>query len=396
VISQLLDYHLEPLLTKILLYLDPGSLHQVKLVCVAWCVFIQDNIWHRDSVRRKVQDQHLNRWKEGLHVDKEWMVNCRKGERVVSLACDDWVIVAGLDSGLAKVYSIESCGFVNLLNCRADYYYLGPVEEEILVQADIGDYLIVTTTSRGVVIVRNKVTYALFYKASHHGVHSVRVAGDLVVTACREEVVVLMHRRVTIGRDDTEYMEEKCRLSDTAAGVITHVDCDGNLLLMGTSRSLLLWSLEEEQCIKKIQSGFINSLVLHYPFGFTVGAGPSGGVWDLLTGEIVRSFGDNYYSSLESNGRFLSGMESERNQIIRNVVHFPPSHSHRGKITVFDIQDLCDINPEEDIFAAASNPDSVWNKNFTHSKPGFGASAINKCCLFLMQRNLIRKMIFGR
>ena len=343
VISRLLDCQLDSLLTKVLLYLDPGSLHQVKLVCVAWCVFIQDNISDREFVRRKIQGQHLNRWKKGLHEDKTWVVNCRKRERVVSLACDDWVIVAGLDSGLAKVYSIETGGFVNLLNCRDDYYDLGPAEEDIIVWVDIGDYLIATATSKGVVIVRNKVTYALFYKGNHHGdqlIHSVVVAGDLVVTASNQEVVVMSHQRVTIGRDDTEYMEERCRLSDQAAGVITCVDCDGSLVLMGTSRSLLLWSPENKQCIKKIQSGFINSLVLHYPFGFTVGAGPSGGVWDLLTGKIVRSFGDRYYSSLGSNGRFLSAMESERNQIIRDVVHFPPSHTRRGKITVFDIQGI--------------------------------------------------------
>merc|ERR1719347_2369556 len=70
VISRLLNSQLDYLLTKVLLYLDPGSLHQVKLVCVAWCVFIQDNIWDREFVRRKIQGQHLHRWKKGLHEDK--------------------------------------------------------------------------------------------------------------------------------------------------------------------------------------------------------------------------------------------------------------------------------------------------------------------------------------
>ena len=185
VINCLIDCQLDELLTKVLLYLDPGSLHQAKLVCVAWCIFIQDNIWDRDSVRRRLQSQHLIRWKTADHEYKEWVVISRKEEKVVSLACDEWVLVAGLDSGLAKVYSIETCGFVNLLNCRDDFYDLGPSAQDILVYSDIGDYLIATATSKGVVILRKKVTHALFYKASHHGdhpVHAVKVAGDLVVT----------------------------------------------------------------------------------------------------------------------------------------------------------------------------------------------------------------------
>ena len=301
VISQLLTRQLNHILTKVLLYLDPGSLHQAKLVCVAWCIFIQDNIWDRDSVRRSLQGHHLNRWKMAVHQDKEWVVNCRKGERVVSLSCDDCILIAGLNSGLAKVYSIKTCGFVNLLNCRGDFYDLGPSAEEIFVYSDIGDYLIATATSKGVVIVRNKVTHALFYKASHHGdhpVHAVKVAGDLVVTGGRQEVVVLRHRRKTVGRDESEYMEAVCRLSDQTSGVLTHLDCDGSLVLAGTSRYLILWSVEDQQCIMKIHSGFINSLILHFPYGFTVGAGPSGGVWNLLTGEMIRSFGDRYFSQL--------------------------------------------------------------------------------------------------
>ena len=116
--------------------------------------------------------------------------------------CDDLILLAGLNSGLAKVYSIETCGFFNLLNCRDDFFDLGPSAEEIFIYSDIGDYLIATTTSKGGVIVRNNVTHALFYKANHHGdhpVHAVKVAEDLVVTGGKQEVVVL---RKTVGRDE--------------------------------------------------------------------------------------------------------------------------------------------------------------------------------------------------
>ena len=167
VVSSLIDHQLEHLLTKVFLYLDPGSLHQAKLVCVSWCVFIQDSIWDRKSIRRKLQSRHLERWKNAEQEAKSWVVRCREEERVVSLSCDEWVLIAGLDSGLAKVYSIESCGFVNLLNCRDDYYDLGPSDEEILVYSDIGDYLIVTTTSKGVVIAQHGNIVQLYSATCH-------------------------------------------------------------------------------------------------------------------------------------------------------------------------------------------------------------------------------------
>ena len=65
---------------------------------------------------------------------------------MVLLSCDDCILLSGLKMGLAKVYSIETCGFVNLLNCRDD------------------------------------------------PVHAVKVAGDLVGTGGRQEV--LRHRRL--------------------------------------------------------------------------------------------------------------------------------------------------------------------------------------------------------
>jgi hypothetical protein len=133
-------------------------------------------------------------------------------------------------------------------------------------------------------------------------------------------------------------MEAVCRLSDKTSGVLAHLYCDGSLVLAATSRYLILCSVEDQQCIRKIYSGFINSLILHFPYGFTVGAGPSGGVWSLPTGEMIRSFGDRYYSHLGCNGRFLSATESERDLMLRDVVYFNSYYTHRGHVTVFDIQ----------------------------------------------------------
>ena len=44
-----------------------------------------------------------------------------------------------------------------------------PDTEQVWVTGDIGDTVLVTGTSDGEVIVRNKVTYGAFYRAAHHG-----------------------------------------------------------------------------------------------------------------------------------------------------------------------------------------------------------------------------------
>lgn len=398
--SRLLDHQLDHIATNILEFLDPGSLHQAKLVCFAWCNFIQDRLWGRKSTRKRLQARHLCRWKNGLHDEKEWRVACRKGEHVVSIACDDWILVAGLDSGLAKVYSLETGTFINLLNCRDDYYDLGPSQEENLVYVDVGEYLIATVTSMGVIVIRNKVTYALIYKESHHRnepLHIVKIATDLIITSGRQEVVVLIHKRLKIGVDDTEYVQETCRFSDSSAGVITHVDSDGSKILIGTSRYILLWDVKEQCWLNKIQSGFINSLILHFPFAFTVGAGPSGGVWNLITGDMLRNFGDRYYSHLCCNGRFLSALESDRNIMLRDVVFFGRMNFQRKQVAIFDIYDLCDV-PENDEEHESSDEihQFEWRNDIILKKTESPSIAINRSYLAAQQGNFIRVLKFSK
>ena len=79
-------------------------------------------------------------------------------------------------------------------------------------------------------------------------------------------------------------------------------------------------------------------MALQFPMGFTVGSGPCGGVWNLSTGEVVRSFGDCYFSKLSLNGRFLAALESERNLMFRDIVFFGRVQSIRYKVALFDIQ----------------------------------------------------------
>ena len=91
------------------------------------------------------------------------------------MACDDWMLVVGLSSGLAKVHSLDTGLFRDLLNCRWDQYDLTGPPEPVWVSVEVGEHLVVTGTSDGVVMVRNKGSMGAFYKDTPHGDTSVLV-----------------------------------------------------------------------------------------------------------------------------------------------------------------------------------------------------------------------------
>ena len=88
---------------------------------------------------------------------------------MTSLACDDWIMVIGFSSGLAKVHSLDTGLFLDLLNCRWDQYDLATPLEPVWVSVEVGEHLVVTGTSDGVVMVRNKGNMGAFYKDAPHG-----------------------------------------------------------------------------------------------------------------------------------------------------------------------------------------------------------------------------------
>ena len=61
-------------------------------------------------MRRELQDKHLQRWRSGDARRKKISVLCTRPVEVVSLACDEWIILACLSDGLAKVYNIDREG----------------------------------------------------------------------------------------------------------------------------------------------------------------------------------------------------------------------------------------------------------------------------------------------
>ena len=189
---------------------------------------------------------------------------------------------------------------MTLLNCRMDQYDLGPSEDMVLLTADISNKLVVTASSDGVVIVRNRQTFGSVYRASHHGdqaVVGVRLVEDLVLTGTRREVMVLKHRTRRLGEGLLgEYMEVVQRLDNIQLdGSITCLDTDRESLVTGTTKYLIVWDLLQEETITRLVTGFLTSVLLHSPLCLTVGTSPSIEVWNIFSGELLTSVGNNYY-----------------------------------------------------------------------------------------------------
>ena len=68
-----------------------------------------------------------------------------------------------------------------------------------------------------------------------------------------------------------------------------------------------------------------------------VGASCGGGVWDLSTGLLVKTFGDKKYWDLDSNGRFLvaSEMNIKLRKYKRVLGDFPAL-----SVTMFDLKGI--------------------------------------------------------
>ena len=238
---------------------------------------------------------------------------------VVSLACDDWIIIAGLSCGLAKVYNIDTAQFLTIINCRLDQYDLGPSEDQVLVTVDLGHSLVVTASSDGVVIVRNRQTFWSVYRDTHHGdqaVLALRLQEDLVLTGARQEIIVLRHRTRLVGEGcnavQGEYMEVQHRLENIQySGLLTCLDTDRDCLVTGTSKSLVVWDIKGEEITATINTGFITAvLLLQAPLCLTVGTSPCIEVWDIFSGQQLTTLGTNYYRSV-STVQFYFGQQGK-------------------------------------------------------------------------------------
>ena len=181
------------------------------------------------------------------------------------MSCDDLICVVGLSQSIAKVYDLSTGNFITLLNCKNDQYDLSQHTDSVNVIVDVGDRAIATGTSDGVLIVRNKRTFGAFYINSLPAdcqVMDVKAESKFVISCSRHEVYILEHKTKTIGDEENhiqgEFLEQKASISFGYSGVLTCVDSDGSVLVIGTSNHWIVFDIESETTLIKLASGILN------------------------------------------------------------------------------------------------------------------------------------------
>ena len=66
-------------------------------------------------------------------------------------------------------------------------------------------------------------------------------------------------------------------------GAVSHVECDGDWVLVGYSRKIMLFSLETCECHLVLRPSYIGRVALHYPYCTAVGADGGLSIWDHIS-----------------------------------------------------------------------------------------------------------------
>ena len=190
VINYLIDYQLDHILTTILLYLDPASLHAAKQVCRTWHECVCEHIWERKYIRSLVLRTHLKRWKEGAFEERRFQTFSGPDVSIYFLCCAEYSVVASLNNGLTNVFDINNtCIFKFLLNCRKGFDISG--DYNYRVRTAIGDDGILCGSLDGGLGVWDKCSYAQVYKEREERISSLKIARSVIPAVFNDKVNVM-------------------------------------------------------------------------------------------------------------------------------------------------------------------------------------------------------------
>lgn len=150
--------------------------------------------------------------------------------------------------------------------------------------------------------------------------------------------------------------------------MINHIDSDGVWILAGSSMKLNLWRLEDCQRVKSLDTTWINSLSLCYPFALTVGNAKGVVVWDLEKGEKIRNFGKAMFWQVHNNGKFFGA----------SIANMPWDVGKNQSVMLYNIEELTD---------AKLPPVNLWKrrKYFESGRNKVVSCALNTSCLVTAQ-----------
>jgi len=306
------DLAVEAFLVQVFLCL-PRHLKACKRVCSSWNSFINEQVWGRPNIQRRLRRYLAKNWSLGVPIRQfEFQPTAAS-----CLACDEELLLVG-GAGEVAVYSLLPVRHIGNLDLRAE-----SGEEEELRLAVAPDFFVTVQTTTRKLQVWSKACSLLdsvdIWDVSVRCVlargHSVLVAGQAGggwMFGSRA-VILVFHLDERLAHRFTVTLEPEL-------GSVRAIDWEtgGPVFLSGQDRHLLVWSLENGAEERRIHTGLVVALVVTQGLAITAGSLQNLGVrvWDFDSGELLAVHGDTaYYESLVlSGGRqiFARGLLCER------------------------------------------------------------------------------------
>jgi len=306
--------------------------------------YIINGAWHHNPNEETIQNcfgslnNILKIYSTGWKFEEPLTFEDEKKRGVISLACDDELIVCGIAGwgGDAKVYDIATQKIKFELKCNKLKDMPEPFSWDN-VQVALGKYVIATLSSNDhTVSIYGRRNGALLYQEKHHGkmvdVCGIEVTDDYVLTGASDGSMFFMenvHGEWMI----THKAEEN-------KDAIFHISADGNHAATGHRRGIKLWDLENRALIKSVTMGGAAMLTFNYPCAFAIGAHLWNGVqvWDMEKGCLIRHVlkDEKGYRAIHSNGRLLTFCENVNSWVSGT------DDDRKLKLQVYDVRQLGD------------------------------------------------------
>ena len=153
-------------------------------------------------------------------------------------------------------------------------------------QLSLTDELIVAVSNDGDIFIWERQNFDLIFKdseAHNSSIYGVKMLEDTLFTGDIEGTLNIFNvSKEEVVKKNTVNTERR----------ITHLDYDGTYLLIGSAQFLYLMTVDEKANLEehiRIESGWIGSCSLSYPFAISTRSSGGAKIWDLRTGSLYKN-----------------------------------------------------------------------------------------------------------